>query len=199
MMTNPFTRLARAGRAWPSYPGVLALAALFLSVPGLLAGPVVTTISGGPSQSNPSYFGYVDGSTISNAQFHTPIGLAQDGTGGLLYVADRDNNAVRQLNLAGGITITFATSGISKPVGVVLDGENNVYVLNRGNGNNGTVLKFDPFGYFLGTNAFGLVNANGVTIDLQTNLYVTYGGNKVLQIAADGTQPMQAPRCRESP
>jgi hypothetical protein len=132
----------------------------------------------------------VDGNTQPDAQFHTPIGLALDsfgfsGSGPLLYVADRDNNAVRKLDLNGNQTITFATNVINRinqPVGVAVDTSGNVYVLNRGNGANGTVLSFNRFGNFLGTNAVGLSAAEGIALDGGGNIYVTVNSNTVLQI-----------------
>src|SRR5258708_849418 len=83
--------------------GAGLVSALLLSAAQLEAFPTVTTISGGPS------FGDVDGDTKQTALFHTPVGLALDDTGKTLFVADRDNNAIRSLNLGANLTITFAT------------------------------------------------------------------------------------------
>ena len=49
------------------------------------------TLNGGPLYLGYPYAGYVEGNPVSStdAQFHTPIGLALDSTGNLLYVADR--------------------------------------------------------------------------------------------------------------
>src|SRR5262245_3865782 len=108
------------------FAGVGGLALLLAFVSHLSAAPVVDTLTGGPAQTNPKFFGYVDGLTHESAQFHTPIGLALDSTGSFLFVADRDNNAIRELDLGGNLTYTFATTGINKPVGVALDGIGNV-------------------------------------------------------------------------
>src|SRR5437660_9704254 len=103
----------------------------------LLAAPEVRTLTGGPSEFFPfGPSGYVDGDTATVAQFNTPYGIALDPTGNTLFVADRDNNAIRQLDLAAGLTFTFTTDRIDKPVGVAVDAAGKVYVLNRGNGNN---------------------------------------------------------------
>jgi len=144
--------------------------------------PVVNTISGGPSA------GYQDGDTAQTALFNTPVGLALDKTSSLLFVADRGNNAIRQLDLAGNTTITFATYGINVPVGVAVDKDGNVFVLNRGNGSNGTVVRFDVFGDYLGVVASGLVNAQGMAMDDFGNIYVTVQNNTVVQIASGGFQ-----------
>jgi len=169
------------GRAAVALPALLAATQL-------LAAPVVSTTSGGPSALNPSYFGYVDGDTASVVQFHTPVGLAFDSTGDYLFVADRDNNAVRALDLQGNLTFTFTTNRISKPVGVVLDSMDNVYVLNRGNGRNGTILEFDYYGDLVATNASGLTNVNAIAMDPTGSLYVTGGTktNTVMQISPAG-------------
>jgi hypothetical protein len=156
--------------------------ALLLAASRLAAMPTVTTISGGPTS------GYVDGDTAASAMFNTPAGLALDKTSSLLYVADRGNNAIRQLDLAGNQTITFATYGINVPVGVVVDDAGDVFVLNRGNGSNGTVVEYDVFGNYHGIIASGLINAQGIALDKVGDLYVTVQGNTVLQIAPDGSQ-----------
>jgi hypothetical protein len=156
--------------------------ALLLTATKLAAMPSVTTVSGGPSAGN------VDGDTAAVAMFNTPAGLALDKTSSMLYVADRGNNSVRQMDLAGNQTITFATYGVNVPVGVAVDDAGNVFVLNRGNGSNGTVVEYDIFGDYLGVVASGLVNAQGIAIDSLSDLYVTVQGNTVLQIPPTGTQ-----------
>jgi hypothetical protein len=75
--------------------GLALSSALILTAGRLSAMPAVNTISGGPSA------GYQDGDTAQAALFNTPIGLALDKTSSLLFVADRGNNAIRQLDLAG--------------------------------------------------------------------------------------------------
>src|SRR6266853_2087636 len=119
-----------------------SLALLLLSAHGLKAVTVATL--GGSSP------GYVNGPTLSTALFHTPAGLALDGSGNFLYVADRDNNVVRRLDLGAAITYTFTTNQINRPVGIALSASGNIYVLNRSfNGTNGSVRVFDPFGNLL--------------------------------------------------
>jgi len=167
---------------------MFALCLVLSTAASLAQSPSVSTVSGGRA-GTPRY-GYVDGNTATDAQFHTPIGLALDsfgfnGSGPLLYVADRDNNAVRKLDLNLNQTITFATNvinRISQPVGVAVDAGGTLYVLNRGNGANGTVLSFNRFGNFLGTNAASLSAAEGIALDGGGNIYVTVNSNSVVQI-----------------
>jgi hypothetical protein len=170
------------------------LSALLLLSANLIAAPTVTTLTGGPSQVSPPYYGYVDGDTTIDAQFNTPIGMAMDSTAGTIFVADYANNAVRQLFLGEDWTITFAPGSftppgaIDHPVGVALDTSDNVYVLNRGDGNNGTVVVFDYLsGDLLYTNAVQLTNANAITLDLTANAYVT-AGNALLRITPAGVK-----------
>ncbi len=156
-------------RGWLRLLGSLALA--FGTSLTALGQPTVATLSGGPNA------GYANGSTFSTALFNTPVGLALDSSGNLLFVADRDNNALRELNLPGDQTFTFTTNHLSKPVAVVLDSSNNVYVLNRGNGANGSVVEFDLFGNFMGTLASGLSGANGMAINGAGTLFITLGNS----------------------
>jgi hypothetical protein len=144
--------------------------------------PVVNTISGGPSA------GYLDGDSFQSALYNTPLGLALDKNSALLYVADRGNNAIRKLDLAANQTITFANFGINVPVAVAVDKDGNVFVLNRGNGSNGTVVHYDIFGDYLGVVASGLVNAQGMAMDDFGNIYVTVQYNTVVQVGPGGFQ-----------
>src|SRR5437867_1377242 len=167
-----FTLTCQRYGLWKAFPAVVLSG--FLLTPSLLSAmPVVTTVSGGPSQQNHNSNGYTDGDTKLLAQFNTPIGLALDSSGNLLFVADRDNNAIRTLNLSGNLTFTFTTEEISQPVGVAVDAQGNVYVLNFADGGNGSVVKFDAFGGLLGTIASGLPQANGIALDQSGNVYVT--------------------------
>lgn len=170
---------AEPSSGWFSRTALLG-SALLLAAANLTAMPVVNTLGGGPSA------GYVDGPTFTSALFNTPQGLALDKTSSFLYVADRGNNAIRQLDLVGNQTISFATFGINVPVGVAVDANGNLFVLNRGNGGNGTVVEYDIFGDYLGVLASGLVNAQGMVLDAVGNMYVTVQGNTVVQIPAGG-------------
>ncbi len=164
------------------------LAGWLLTTATLSAAPGLATLSGGPTQFNPSFSGFEDGNTTTVAQFNSPWALALNNTATLLYAADRDNDAVRLLYLNENLTTTFATQGLNKPVGVAVDGAGNVYVLNQGNGSNGSLLKFDSFGYLLATLASGLINAAGLALDPSTNAYVTFQNNRLARITPGGVQ-----------
>src|SRR5258707_7253603 len=166
--------------------GAILFSGLLFATATLTAAATVTILGGGPLQGHPQFYGFINGDTAAVAQFHTPVGLAVDSSGTLLYVADRDNNAIRRLDLVAGQTITFTTFGVNKPVGVAVDGAGNVFVLNRGSGSNGSVEEFNSFGNFLATLATGLGNANGLALDSAGNVYVTVDNNTVIQIAISG-------------
>ncbi len=167
--------------------GFLAMAALLLAATNLTASTSVATLGGGaPSR----YYGYQDGITLNQALFHTPCGLALDSTGQYLFVADRDNSAIRFLDLVAGRTWTFGITDpnlVNKPIAVAVDADDFIYVLNRGNGNNGSVITFDNWGDAVITNAVGLTNATGMALDGANNIYVTVQSNKLICIAADTT------------
>ena len=55
-------------------------------------------------------YGYVDGPALS-AEFQDPRGLALDAPLDALFIADRDNNVIRELNLATGTVSTVAGTG----------------------------------------------------------------------------------------
>jgi hypothetical protein len=169
------------------YRGALLSSVLFLAAARLTAMPSVNTVSGGPSA------GYLDGDTSALALFNTPVALALDPTGNLLFVADQGNNAIRQLDLAGNNTITFATNGINVPVGVGVDDSGNVYVLNQGNGNNGSLVEYDVFGDYLGVLVTGLVNAQGLALDGLGNFFLTVSNNTVVKVTPSaGVQTLSA-------
>jgi streptogramin lyase len=95
---------------------------------------VVTTLAGNPSQG-----GDADG-TGSAALFNDPQGVAVDSAGNV-YVADTNNQAIRQVT-PGGVVTTLsgapnqggsqdgpvATARFSGPQGVAVDGAGNIYV-----------------------------------------------------------------------
>src|SRR5439155_25195790 len=100
-----------------------------------------------------------------------------------------DEPAYLPLQLHRRHTYTFAATRLNQPVGVAEDGDGKVYVLNRGHGNNGTVLPFDSptlGGDFLAMKASNLVNARGIALDSLTNIYVTVQGNTVIRITPAG-------------
>lgn len=98
------------------------------------AGGDITTVAGNGS---PSFSG--DGGAATSANLNLPSGLALDGSGNL-YIADRNNNRIRQVTagvittLAGTASSGFSGDGgaatsaqLSAPVGVGVDSSGTVY------------------------------------------------------------------------
>jgi hypothetical protein len=66
---------------------------------------IITTIAGNAAA---GYSG--DGGAATAATFDSPLGICVDGSG-KLFVADRNNNGIRSINLTTGIVTTIAGSG----------------------------------------------------------------------------------------
>src|SRR5665213_3987542 len=155
----------------------IVFSAMLLTIPCLKA-TTLTTLGGGQP---PQYYGYRNGDTLTSALFHTPCGLAIDSTGNYLFVADRDNNAVRVLQFdisytAPLLTMTnyvSATNLFNKPIGVALDAAGNIFVLNKAKGTNGYILEFDYTRELIATNLSKITNAGGFALDASDNIYVT--------------------------
>jgi streptogramin lyase len=158
---------------------------------------VVTTLAG--SAGNP---GSADG-TGSNAQFSFPESVAVDASGNV-YVADTDNDAIRQI-APGGVVTTLAgsvgspgsadgTGNVAQfynPVGVAVDNNGNVYVTDTGNN---TIRMFSPGGVV--TTLAGRAGSSGsadgvksvlfnmpagVAVDTNGNLYVADTYNETIR------------------
>lgn len=159
---------------------------------------VVSTLAGSPLQK-----GAADGSG-SSARFFDPTGLAVGGDGAV-YVADRNNNAIRKITsggsvstLAGAVGGTSSADGIGSaarfdgPGGVALDGSGNLYVADT---ENHTIRKITPgaavttvagsagsSGATDGTGSAARFNApSGVAVDLLGNVYVADSGNHTIR------------------
>ena len=67
----------------------------------------IATLGGGDPNVSPQFKGYRNGTTLTQALFSTPCGLAIDQSGNYLFIADRDNNALRltdfSLNFTGDL------------------------------------------------------------------------------------------------
>ncbi len=104
------------------------------------------------------------------AEFHNPFGVALNSAGTLLYVADQNNQSIREITLLTGAVTTHAglsgtvgylngTNGAARfntPKGIAVDGSGNVYVADAGNlvvrkiaaGGGVTTLAGDPVSAF---------------------------------------------------
>ena len=100
---------------------------------------VVTTLAGAVG-----VIGSVDG-IGAEASFDDPAGIAID-SGGNLYVADATNETIRKITPGGVVTTLAGTAGVAgsadgtgtaasfnRPVGIAIDSEGNVYVVDGAN------------------------------------------------------------------
>jgi sugar lactone lactonase YvrE len=104
------------------------------------AAGVVTTLTGAASSS-----GSADG-TGHDARFQAPEGVAVDGSGGRVLVADTLNHTIRTISATGVVATLAGTAGLagsadglgaaarfSSPAGVAVDGSGTVFVADAGN------------------------------------------------------------------
>ncbi len=113
----------------------------------------------------------------SSQAFGSPAGIAFDSVDNFLFIASKTNNAIQVLNLSvtTNQTSTFVGSadGVTNPVAVLLDTEDNLYVLNQGKTTNGYILEFDIYGNSYGPIVTGLKKPTAFTMDALGNLFVT--------------------------
>jgi sugar lactone lactonase YvrE len=111
--------------------------ALVVSYPGR-----ISTLAGNGT------WGYQDATDPANAEFRGPQGVALDGSGSVLYVADSSNCVIRKIVMASGEVTTIAGTGtmgfagdagpatrsqLNTPTGLTLDGAGNLYIADQGN------------------------------------------------------------------
>jgi sugar lactone lactonase YvrE len=166
----------------------------------ITAGGVVTTLAGqAPTP------GFVDG-TGSAARFNNPNGLAVDNTG-TVYVADLNNQSIRQVTAAGVVTTlagggpssagwldaTGAAARFSNPQGIAVDSIGILYVSDSGSntirkitaGAVVTTVAGQPF--WLGTDDGGFSrfnNPQGVAVDAHGAVYVADARNNTIRTSA---------------
>ena len=158
----------------------------------------VTTIAG-----LARYAGGQDG-TGGTARFSHPSSVAVDGSGNA-YVADSENNTIRQVTPLGAVTTiaglrqsfgsadgTNSAARFYEPSGVAVDGSNNVYVADK---YNHTLRRVAPGGVV--TTVAGLAGSpgsadgagsvarfnlpSGVAVDGSGNIYVADTGNHTIR------------------
>ena len=97
-----------------------------------------------------------DGGPATEAQFSEPYGVALDGDGHL-YIVDSEHHRIRKVDAASGIISTIAGTGVRgdggdggpaseaqliHPLGVVVDGDGNVYIADT---DNNRIRRVDAF------------------------------------------------------
>ena len=152
---------------------------------------IITTIAGQPLQS-PGYSG--DGGPSTNALLNLPMGIAID-TIGNIYIADANNNCIRQIDLNRNITTIAglgpndggyigdggpATSAeLSGPRGVAVDTNGNIYIADT---LNNAIRQVDSSG-IISTMVLN-VSINGpfgIAVDTTGNVYIADTGNSCIR------------------
>src|ERR1019366_7104167 len=171
---------------------------------------IITTVAGNGAA---GYSG--DGGPAITASFHSPSGMAVDGSGNL-YIGDTGNDAIRKVAAATGIVTTGAgngaagysgdggpasSAGLSGPQGVAVDGSGNLFVADTGNavmrkvaaatGIIATVAGNGTAGYAGNGGAAikaKLSGPSGVAVDGAGNLYIADTQNNAIRkvVAATG-------------
>jgi outer membrane protein assembly factor BamB len=116
------------------------------------------------------------------SQFTGIADLAVDSLAGELYVADSGNGRVQKLSLLSGLMFALGEEGdeeslLSRPQGIALDGEANVYVADA---QDGRIVKYAPGGTFLRAFDTGLGELRDITLDEQGYMYVTDAAARVV-------------------
>ena len=150
--------------------------------------PVVDSIGGGPIPGKyTAANGFHDGNTFNAAQFDGPMGMAIDSQNNL-YIADKNNNAVRQVSVAGdtvnSLTTTWVTN-LPQVVAVAEDPNDNLYIVTKGtNAIPPTLWKYNRFKNLIYTNALPMTNPTAMAVQLSgsTNIFVTFTNGLLLNL-----------------
>lgn len=107
-------------------------------------------------------------------------------------------NTIKKLDLATGADLgVFASTGLSLPMGLAIDGAGNLFVANNGDD---TIMKFTPDGVGSVFASTGLKWPRGLAIDSDGNLYVANGGNNtIVRFTPDGVGSVFASSGLNSP
>ncbi|MGA3137124.1 MAG: hypothetical protein ABSC88_14140, partial [Terracidiphilus sp.] len=178
---------------WSVCPAILAVASLCVfncpkkrsKLVALCAVLVVLLCAAGSiASAQTAYFSGAQ--TTLGSGFNLPAGVAVDSSGNV-YVADTNDNAVKEILAAGGYTtINTLASSFNKPSGVAVDGSGNVYVADT---NDNAVKEILAAGGYTTVNTLGsgFNLPAGVAVDGSGNVYVADAGNNaVKEILATG-------------
>ena len=179
----------------PTAPG-LRLGAVQLK--GSTGNPLATAnvygTGTGPQIVFPNNFDLVP--SIAGSGFSSPGSVAVDGSGDV-FVADKGNNAVKEIVAVAGVvssssTVNTVGAGFKNPEGVALDGAGDVFVADTGNNAvkeivavNGQVSSTST----VNTVGSGFSGPAGVAVDAAGDVFVADDGNNaVKEIVAESGQ-----------
>lgn len=145
----------------------------------------VDTLAGGPLSPGGPSAGYQDGDALQVSQFDQPNGVVFAAAGRVL-VADTNNGAIRELNLAENRVRTII-NGLNAPVDVAVDRNGNIYVAEQGAGR---ILKFDGFFALDSVLATGLNTVTALALDSSGNIYAAESGGSVWRVTPGGNRSL---------
>ena len=168
---------------------------------------IITTIAGNGTA---TFAG--DGGAATNASLYSPASIALDANGNL-FIADANNNVIREVDLNGDISTVVGTNSygfsgdggpatealLSYPTDVAFDSHGNLFISDNGNQRVRKVATTGIISTYAGTNTYGffgdggqatnaaLWNPGGLTFDSAGNLYVADSSNsRIRKIGANG-------------
>jgi len=104
-----------------------------------------------------------------------PFGVAVDGAGNV-YIADIDDNAIKEWTPTNSTLTTLVSSNLSSPGGVAVDGAGNVYISDTGNN---AIKEWSVANSNVTTLVSGLNGA--IAADAAGNVYIADGGDKTIK------------------
>jgi len=173
---------------------------------------IISTVAGVHS-AGAGYGGDGEPATNPAATLNSPQGIAIDGSGNL-YIADVNNNAIREVVRSSGIITTVAGNGsfgysgdggqatagqLFNPVSVSVDGLGNIYIADEYNNvirevSGGIINTFA--GYYGGPGGYtgdggpataATLSPGGVAVDISGNVYIAEGSNNVVREVVSST------------
>jgi len=148
------------------------------------------------------YIGYVDGDALKTAEFNGPCALAIDANN-VVYVADRNNNAIRKINTNGTTNTVAGTKAAGylnttqnaatlvyayfrSPSGLALDADGNIYVADIGNS---AIRKITSAGVVTtiagGPSQTSLLGSPiALAMDTQGNFFIADESGRVIELTA---------------
>jgi hypothetical protein len=126
--------------------------------------------------------------TLVSNGLDMPWGVDVDNWGNV-YIADQQNNAVKEWIASNNTVITLVSNGLNQPSGVTVDGLGNVYITD---GKNNAIKKWIAASGAVVTvisNGLGLNNPYHTALDRAGNIYIANfnAGNVVEWLAASNT------------
>ncbi len=170
----------------------------------------ITTVAG-----NTAWIYSGDGGQATQSSIFLPFGFAIDAAGDI-FLADSSNNRIRRVDAVSGIISTVAGNGLigfsgdggpavaatlSNPSSVALDAAGNLYIADSGNN---LIRRIDAFTGIISTVAgtrslhgysgdngpaiaAALNTPNGLTVDIDGNLYIADTGNNAIRLVTAAT------------